>query len=194
MTGQRAVGMYNVLLRVYPRSFRDEYGPDMVLLFAQQLRDEPAARIWVRGVVDLAITTPSLHLEHHMKRSSSSFAFFAVLSGAGVMLALIGGSSLAPLAVGLSIAAAAGVLAFLSWRRAQAVATARPATAQWWKLLAGGAGMLAAVNIVTTITGDVSEWLWWPLMLTILLAITSLVSGLILGLAHLSGRRRAHGV
>ena len=67
MTGQRALGMYTALLRVYPRSFRDEYGQDMVLLFAQQLRDEPAARIWVRGVVDLAITTPSLHLEHHMK-------------------------------------------------------------------------------------------------------------------------------
>ena len=31
----------------------------MVLLFAEQLRDEPATRVWARGLIDLAITVPA---------------------------------------------------------------------------------------------------------------------------------------
>ncbi|MDQ3663427.1 MAG: hypothetical protein M3353_02040, partial [Actinomycetota bacterium] len=57
-------------------------------------------------------------------------------------------------------------------------------------LLAGGAGVLGAVAIVTTITGEVSDGLWLPMMGTILLALTALVSGLLLGCAHVVGSRR----
>ena len=59
MTALRAAKLYRGLLRVYPRRFRDEYGADMVLLFTDQLRDEPALRVWARGVIDLAITGSS---------------------------------------------------------------------------------------------------------------------------------------
>ena len=68
MNGTRAVGIYRGLLRVYPRRFRDEYRDDMALLFANQLRDEPAGRVWARVVIDLAITIPARHLEAHMNR------------------------------------------------------------------------------------------------------------------------------
>ena len=37
MSGDAAVRLYSSLLRFYPRRFRDEYGPDMTLLFAHQL-------------------------------------------------------------------------------------------------------------------------------------------------------------
>lgn len=196
MTGRRGLGFYEVLLRAYPRTFRDDYGPDMVLLFARQLRDESPARIWARGVVDLALTVPSLHLEHHMKRSLPPIVAlsFTALSVAGALLAIIGGSSLGMLAVGLSVTLAAGVLAFLSWQRAQPVAAERPVTTHWWQLLTLGAGVLSAVAIVTTITGEVPQGLWWPMMVTILLGLSSLVGGLLLGLAHLSRRRRVAGV
>lgn len=187
MTGQRGLGVYELLLRAYPRSFRDDYGPDMVLLFARQLREESAGRIWARGIVDLALTVPSQHLEHHMKRPSPIVALaFTALSVAGVLLALIGGSSPLPLVGGLSVAVAAGGLAFLSWQRTQGIAAAPPVTAHWWKLLAGGAGVLSAVAIVTTITGEVTEGLWLPMMVTILFGLSGLVGGLILGLAHLA--------
>ncbi len=43
MSGPTAGGIYSGLLRLYPRRFRDDYGVDMALLFAEQLRDEPAA-------------------------------------------------------------------------------------------------------------------------------------------------------
>jgi hypothetical protein len=36
----RAVGLYASALRLYPRSHRDEYGADMVQLFADRYRDE----------------------------------------------------------------------------------------------------------------------------------------------------------
>ncbi len=195
MTGRGGLRIYEVLLRTYPRTFRDDYGPDMVLLFARQLRDESPARVWGRGVVDLALTVPSLHLEHHMKRSSLIVPLaFTALSAAGVLLALIGGTSPVMLVSGLSVAVVAGGLAFLSWQRSRAVAAALPVTAHWWQLLALGAAVLSTVAIVTTITGEVPEGLWVPMMVTILLGLSSLVGGLLLGLAHLSGRRSADGV
>ena len=60
--------LYGALLRCYPRDFRREYGDDMAQLLALQLRDENAARVWVRTFVDLALTVPSLRLEAVMSR------------------------------------------------------------------------------------------------------------------------------
>jgi hypothetical protein len=48
MTGSRTVGGYQHLVRLYPRRFREEYGAEMARLLADQLRDEPASRVWVR--------------------------------------------------------------------------------------------------------------------------------------------------
>ena len=62
------MGIYRSLLRVYPRRFRDEYRDDMALLFAEQLRDGPASRVWARSLIDLTITIPARHLEAHMNR------------------------------------------------------------------------------------------------------------------------------
>jgi len=192
VSGQRAVSLYQALLRLYPRSFRDEYGPDMVLLFTHQLRDEPAARVWARGAVDLAITLPVQHLETHMKRPpiTATPLSFAALSVAGLLLAVVGGSSRGSLTLGLSISAASGALAVLAWRFTRTLTTAVPVTAHWWKLLTVGAGLLAAIAVGTSITGEVSSGLWWPMMITIALALTTIATGLVLGVAHLTGTGR----
>ena len=57
------IRVYTLLLRTYPRQFRDEFGPDMVLLLRDQLRDEPPPRVLARSAVDLPITIPTQHLE-----------------------------------------------------------------------------------------------------------------------------------
>ena len=191
MTALRAARIYRGLLRVYPRRFRDEYGPDMVLLFAEQLRDEPAVRVWARGVIDLAITIPARHLEAHMTRPPNPAvpALFAAISVAGVLFGVIAGSNLGMLAAGVSVAAAAAALAVVAWRHTRAITAARPATAHWWKLLAAGAGVLAAVIVVTTATGEVDDSMWWPMMITILVALVTLAAGLVLGIAHLTSTR-----
>lgn len=191
MNTRRAVGTYRALLRLYPRRFRDEYGPDMVLLFADQLRDEPAMRVCARGAVDLAITVPTRHLEAHMHRPPNPTVpvVFAALSVAGVLLGIIGGSSPGMLAVGVSVAAVAGVLAVTSWRHTRTITASRPATAHWWKFLTGGGCLLLAVIVVTTATGEVDESMWLPMMISVLLALVALAAGLALGIAHLTGNR-----
>lgn len=191
MRSPRSAGLYRGLLRVYPRRFRDEYGADMGLLFAEQLRDEAALRVWARGVADLAITVPARHLEAHMTRSPNPAvpALFGAISVAGVLFGVIGGSNLAMLAVGLTTAAVAGTLALVAWRHTRAITAARPATAQWWKFLAGGGGVLGAMILVLTATGEVAEAMWWPMMIAILGALVTLAAGLVLGIAHLTATR-----
>jgi hypothetical protein len=191
VSSPRAARVYGWLLRVYPRRFRDEYGADMVLLFAEQLRDEPALGVWARGVIDVAITVPARHLEAHVDRSPNHTvpALFAAISVAGVLFGIITGSHLGMLAVGLSVAAAAGALAVAAWRHTRAITAARTTTAHWWKFLVGGAGVLGAVIVVTTTIGEVDESMWWPMMITILGALVTVAAGLILGIAHLTARR-----
>lgn len=191
MNARPAVDIYRGLLRLYPRRFRDEYGPDMVLLFADQLRDEPAMRVLARGAADLASTVPTRHLEAHMNRPPNPTVpvFFAALSAAGALLGIIGGSGPGMLAVGVSVAAVAGALAVASWRHARTITTARPSTAHWWRFLTGGGGLLFAVIVVTTATGEVDDSMWLPMMITVLLALVTLAAGLVLGIAHLTGNR-----
>jgi hypothetical protein len=191
VTFPRAARVYGWLVRLYPRRFRDEYGVDMVLLFAEQLRDEPATRVWSRGVVDLAISVPARHLEAHMARLPNPTVpvLFAAISVAGVLFGVITGSNLGMLAVGLSVAAVAGAVAVVAWRHTRAITAARPATAHWWKFLVGGAGALGAVIVVTTTSGELDESMWWPMMIGILGALVTLGAGLILGIAHLMAKR-----
>lgn len=191
MTNARAVGVYRALFRFYPRRFRDEYGLDMALLFEAQLRDEPAGRVWARGIVDLAITVPTQHLEAHVNRPPNPAipAVFAAVSIAGLVLAVVGGTNLGMFGIGLAVAVVSGVFAVASWRRTRAITTGRPASAHWWKLVAGGAGVFVATIVAVNVTGEVPEGWWLPMMFTFLAAITTTVSGLILGLAELAAHR-----
>jgi hypothetical protein len=185
------VGVYRQMLRLYPRRFRDEYGADMALLFAEQLRDERAARVWVRSVVDLAITVPTRHLEEHMNRPPSPLVplLFAIVSVAGACVALVGGTGPATLAVGLAVAVGGAALSAVSWRRTRPLTADALSAAHWWKFIAGGVLVLGAVIAVTTATGEVDDSVWLPLMLTVVAALVSVVVGLVMALVHLSGAR-----
>lgn len=62
---------YRTLLRLYPATFRDEYGQEMARLFGEQLRDARAARgpmavagLWARAIADVLETAPG----HHLRR------------------------------------------------------------------------------------------------------------------------------
>ncbi len=191
MSDPSAAGIYSGLLRFYPRRFRDEYGTDMALIFAQQLRDEPTSRVWTRGVVDLAITIPARHLEAHMNRPPNPAVpvVFAALSVTGLLVAVLGGSNLGMAGFGLAVAVVAGALAVASWRTTRAVTAARPASAHWWQVLLGGVGALATTIVVVNITGEVTDGWWLPMMLTLLAGIMTTATGLILGVAHLTTHR-----
>src|ERR1700704_2291341 len=110
--------MYRALLRCYPRRFLEEYRLDMVQLFDDQLRDEPAIRVWLRGILDLAITVPVQHLEIHMTRPANTTVAlsFASLSAASLVVGIAIGTNLAILAGAFAVAVIAGTLAFFAWR------------------------------------------------------------------------------
>ena len=190
MNSARAVGIYRSLLRVYPRRFWVEYRDDMALLFAEQLSDEPATRVWTRSLIDLALTVPAQHLEAHMNRPPNPTVpvVFGALSVTGVLAAILGGSDLAMAGFGLAVAVVAGVLAVASWRTTRATAVGS-ANAHWWQVLLGGVGMLTTTIVALNIIGEVPEGWWVPMMITILAGIMTTVTGLILGVARLSTHR-----
>jgi len=80
--------IYRAALRLYPRSFRHDYGDAMQQLFADRVRDV-GARAWLRIVPDLARTVPQQRIEAFM---NSSRARLPVLIAAGVVsiVAVIG--------------------------------------------------------------------------------------------------------
>lgn len=103
-------------LHLYPRKIRREYSDDMVALLEAQLRDEAAARVVGRAVVDLFVTVPNNHLEVHMSRRSTTPAVIALFA-IGTVVGIIGG------AIGLAVAAAAFAVAALTWKSLVLIAT-----------------------------------------------------------------------
>ncbi len=186
MSGPRATGIYSGLLRFYPRRFRDEYGLDMALLFAEQLRDEPTGRVWARGVVDLAITIPARHLEAHMDRppNPTVAVVFAAISVSGLVLGIVGGSGPGMLGLGLAVAVVAGGLAVAAWRNTRTISAARPATEHWRQVLLVGVIVLATTIIAVNVVGELPDGTWLPMVLTLLAGVITTAAGVIFGIVH----------
>jgi hypothetical protein len=120
VNGERpALRAYRVLVRLYPRQFRDDYGADMVQLLRDQCDGEPALRVFARAAVDLAITIPGQHLEAHMKRPSTHLVplLYTAFVFGGLLFAVVGGSNSGVVAIGLIIAAVTGTMAGIAWKR-----------------------------------------------------------------------------
>lgn len=186
MNGPRSLSAYTALLRLYPRDFRAEYGNDMAQLFADQARDEPLPRVWIRSIADLAITLPTRHLETRMHRAPSTAVplAFAFLSVAAMIFSVVTGTNAGVFAAGLLVALVSGVFAILAWRNVRGVATARSSAENWWKFLAGGAGALVAIIIVINLTGELREPFWFPTMILLLGSFVTFAAGVLLGIAH----------
>ena len=59
--------LYRLLLRLFPASFRDEYGQELTRVFARQQRDagSSVARLglWLRTIIDLVSTAARVHVD-----------------------------------------------------------------------------------------------------------------------------------
>lgn len=177
---------YGALVALYPRKFRDEYGADMVQLARDACRDDPPSRVACRVFVDLAITIPTQHLEAHMHRSPSPLVplIYTAVSGAGILLALAGGTNATLLVVGLVVAAIAGTLAVVAWRRAAPVGGSVETT-HWWKFVAAGPVIIGGVIVAAGLGVEA----WFVGMFFAFLALILTGVGLLLGLARLTARR-----
>ncbi|HET6694467.1 MAG TPA: hypothetical protein VFG97_09180 [Pedococcus sp.] len=187
----RTLRAYRLLVRLYPRRFRQEYGPDLVGLVADQLRDEPAGRVLVRSAVDLALTVPARHLEAHMDRTPTLLVptLFGALALSAVVVGAVVGHPLVLLAC-LAVGVTAGWLGLVAAHRAGPLTRPRSASAHWWKVLAAGFGLLAALILITTATGELPHGGWYIAMLTGLTALVLVAAGIVLGIVHLASRTR----
>lgn len=183
-----AARIYDALLRLYPRDFRDEFGLDMSLLFRDQWADEPAVRVTARAVLDLALTLPQQHLEVHVRRNSTKVVSVVYLSlaAAGLVTALIGGTNRVTLRLGALVAVGAGALGTAAHRRAATVST-DPVSAGWWKPLIAGPLLIGAVIVAA----GLGVQAWYAGMIATLLGLILCTAGVVLGVVHLlTGRQQ----
>ena len=193
MTAAPGLRFYRALLRLHPKSFRQEYGDDMALLFAEQLRDGNTSLVWWRGLLDLAIAVPTRHLEAHVHRPPANTVpvLFAAVATAGILAVGIGGSNTATASVGFAVAVVAGLLAFAARRRTRDVTAPMAGSDNWWRFLAGGIGGIAVFAVTTTSVGELSAGGWVAGMVFLLTAVVLTCVGVVLGVARLARPRQA---
>jgi hypothetical protein len=185
--GRSTIRVYRALIRLYPRRFRDEYGADMVQLIREQCRDESTVRVLARAVMDAAISIPAQHVEARMRTAPNRLVplVYVTAAVAGLLVATLGGSDPATLVLGLGLAAIAGMIGVVSWRRTAPQSDAQPVTASWWKFV------LAGPCLVALVVGGAGAGVdaWYLGMVTVLAGVISAAVGVVLALAHLFGRR-----
>ena len=178
--------VYAALLALYPRAFRDQYRDDLVQLARDACRDDAPWRVACRVLVDLAISIPTQHLEARMHRNSSPIVpvLYAAVSASGIVLALVGGTNVGLLIVGLVVAAIGGTLAIIARRRSAPVGGSVPTT-HWWKFVA--AGPVIAGGVVAAAGLGVEAWFVGMFLVGLAFVLTGI--GLVLGLARLTAHR-----
>ena len=185
---------YRRLVRLYPRSFRDAYGDDLVALFEDQRADEPATRVWRRALADLLVSVPVQHLEVRMSRRSPRTVSLGVVVLGAVLLSAgtLVGTAVSPLlllaGVGLLVT---GITVLQQHRDVVAPTFAE----SWWKPAAAGLSLLTTIGLTRTFWpagADLDGSVAWSLTFAgIVASIVLLATGAVLGGLALLSRRPA---
>jgi len=105
------------------------------------------------------------------------------VAGAGLLLAIVGGTNAAMLIIGLSIFVAAGVMAAVAWRRSGPL-RGTVATGGWWKFLVAGPCIVVSVIVAAGLGVDA----WFVGIACVFAAFVLTGIGLVLGLVRLTHR------
>ncbi len=196
MNPQRSIAAYRRLSALYPKSFRDEYGEDLVATFTEQLSNDSSIRVWLSTIRDLFATVPSQHVEARMNRPTPQTV--AVISTGVVVgalvLAVVAGTG--PV-VGVFLVAglAALVVATLAWRAARPAD--RSGANRWRTVLIVGVALLTAVIVVINVPPyndrELPEAAWALMMLSLVCGVVLITIGLTMGIARLSTRHATTG-
>jgi hypothetical protein len=186
MRGDRA---FRALMRVYPPSFRREYGDAMVQHFADRARRDGKRRAWSNALRDVSTSAPYEYWETAMNRSSQSkLVGAAVVTGAAAIAFLLVGGAMLGLAL----------LLVLAWEvyAITRVRGHRISTQRWWKFAGSGVALFAVLFVVfaipwprdwrSAVPGDVA---WTVAMFGFSASIVLVVTGLLMGAAQWSSRR-----
>ncbi len=104
------VRLYRRLIRLYPKSFRDDYGEPLAQHFSDLAADRGLRSALLRTSLDLAITVPRYRMESFMSERSTTTAITVTiwaLAAAGAVSFLTG------MGPGLLFFGAAAALAFV---------------------------------------------------------------------------------
>jgi hypothetical protein len=177
---------YTALIALYPRRFREAYRADLVDLFRDQCQDEPRWRVYLRTILDLALTVPHQHLEAHMNRNPTPALLLAstTVGFAGLGVMVLGGTNAAALVVGAVIAIAGFGLTAATWRQQSRVREPGLAS-QWWKFVVSGPVLIGLVIVGSGLGVEA----WFVGLAVVLAAIVCVALGLVLGVVHVVGRR-----
>ena len=184
----RSVSAYRRAVRLYPRSFRQEYGDDLVAMFADQLRDEPAVRVWARTARDLAVSVPIQRVEVLMHKPSDNLvAAVAATVSVVSLVAAAGATTPATLLTAAAAGMVSGLLALWFWQAARPVRAPMEAnaTATWWRFLAAGGATLGAGVVVAVVASDNFAGWYWPWFISLVTGAVLGGIGLLLAVAHL---------
>ncbi len=116
---------YRALLRLYPKDFREEFGPDLLALHEDLAADRGLAFARRRTALDLIVTVPRYRLEQLMSEQHSTTALYLVIFGLAALGALAFVTGLGPPALLFLVAA---VVVAVSQRSALAQAIRTPDT------------------------------------------------------------------
>jgi len=164
---------YSLLLRLYPRAFRQRYADEMVRVFCDRLRHESAARVWIDVLGDAVASIPRQHWrrEPHPIYPSSAAplrAAYTTVMQAMLVSAILGGF----LGVGLMMTAYLGITAvmtrfpggllavgliFLVWLSAFRKARRTSQTLKTFRYDAGGDSVTVAYDGMAPLTLQRSE-------------------------------------
>lgn len=196
MTDARThLAIYRHMTRLYPPTFRADYGADLVTLFAQQIEDEPPARVWARTFRDLVISVPTQRLEAHMNRPSAHLLpiLSGLVAGTAALLAVTIGTGPA-MPVFLALALLGGAAAVWSWEAYQPVRADHVAGRSWWKFLLAGPALAAvtfgAMAVPWPDAIDLGESAYWLIVIAFMTSLTLAAAGVLLGILGVVGRRR----
>jgi hypothetical protein len=184
MSARWSVSVYRRLTVMYPKSFRDEYGSDLVAAFRQQLHDEGPSRVWLSTLGDLIVTIPSQHLEVHMKRPTPhTVAVIATsLTVAALVLAVAAGTG-PVVGVFLFVAVAALAVATIAWKAARPAGLVEVCVAGRWRTYLTVGVALLAVTIMAINVPPYNEAL---MMLSLVTGVALTTVGLTIGIARRS--------
>jgi hypothetical protein len=185
---------YRALTRLYPRSFREEFGTDLLALFEAQRADDGVRRTWLRAGRDLLVTIPTQHLEAivHRRSPRGISAAIAALGGTLLIGGVVLGSAVSPLL--LLVGGVLAVAGVVSWQQHRDVAA--PSIAEsWWKVLLAGPALLALnalVHAAWPTSVDLDSDIEWLLTFSgVIVAISLITCGVMLGAVRFFNRPRA---
>ena len=153
--------LYRVLLSVYPRSFRRDYGELMAQAFGDRLREKGAPRTWGLVVTDLALSVPQQLMEVSLMNQRWMVGVAATGTALILSTMFIGaGSPVSVLFIGIGLfAVILGLLSFWSAKRNGrssefSYGDTAPQTWKWWTVLAAALGVLYVVAATAQVISD----------------------------------------